>query len=80
MIEVLDQIPLESINKHEFKHFVQKYIFNKKLDNIPEDIYYSSYLQKLSQTITLILEVDLNAVENITYQDSRKIKKLLQSS
>lgn len=37
----------------------------------------ASYLQKLSQTITLILEVDLNAVENITYQDSRKIKKLL---
>ncbi len=36
-----------------------------------------SYLQKLNQTITLILEVDLNAVENITYQDSRKIKKLL---
>ncbi len=48
MIEVLDQIPLESINKHEFKHFVQKYIFNKKLDNIPEDIYYSTYLQKLN--------------------------------
>ncbi|WP_142784627.1 ATP-binding protein [Changchengzhania lutea] len=36
-----------------------------------------SYLQKLNQTITLILEVDLNAVENVTYQDSRKIKKLL---
>ena len=36
-----------------------------------------SYLQKLNQTINLILEVDLNAVENIAYQDSRKIKKLL---
>lgn len=36
-----------------------------------------SYLQKLNQTIALILELDLNAVENITYQDSRKIKKLL---
>ncbi|GAL65247.1 ATP-binding protein [Jejuia pallidilutea] len=36
-----------------------------------------SYLQKLNQTITLILEVDFNVVENITYQDSRKIKKLL---
>lgn len=36
-----------------------------------------SYLQKLNQTIALILEIDLNAVENITYQDSRKIKKLL---
>ncbi|WP_299126638.1 AAA family ATPase [uncultured Winogradskyella sp.] len=36
-----------------------------------------SYLQKLQQTIALILEVDFNAVENIQYQDSRKIKKLL---
>ncbi len=36
-----------------------------------------SYIQKLNQTISLILEIDLNAVENITYQDSRKIKKLL---
>lgn len=36
-----------------------------------------SYLQKLNQTIALILEIDLNAVENITYQDSLKIKKLL---
>jgi predicted AAA+ superfamily ATPase len=36
-----------------------------------------SYLQKLNQTIALILEIDLNVVENITYQDSRKIKKLL---
>tara|TARA_R110002096_G_scaffold293741_1_gene488105 strand:- start:7727 stop:8920 length:1194 start_codon:yes stop_codon:yes gene_type:complete len=36
-----------------------------------------SYLQKLNQTITLILEIDFNVVENITYQDSRKIKKLL---
>ena len=37
----------------------------------------NSYLLKLSQTINLILEVDLNAVENMPYEDSRKIKKLL---
>lgn len=37
----------------------------------------TEYLQKLTQTINLILEVDLNAVENIVYADSRKIKKLL---
>jgi predicted AAA+ superfamily ATPase len=36
-----------------------------------------SYSQKLIQTINLILEVDLNAVENIAYEDSLKIKKLL---
>lgn len=36
-----------------------------------------SYLQKLTQTINLILELDLHAVENMAYQDSRKIKKLL---
>ncbi len=37
----------------------------------------NSYFQKLIQTINLILEVDLNAVENMAYEDSRKIKKLL---
>ena len=36
-----------------------------------------SYIHKLNQTINLILEVDLNAIENITYADGRKIKKLL---
>jgi predicted AAA+ superfamily ATPase len=40
-----------------------------------EDV--ESYNLKLIQTITLIIESDLNAVENITYEDSRKIKKLL---
>jgi len=37
----------------------------------------ASYHQKLQQTINLILEVDLNAVENIPYNESLKIKKLL---
>ncbi|MGJ8745603.1 ATP-binding protein [Polaribacter sp.] len=36
-----------------------------------------SYLFKLTQTIQLILESDLSAIENISYDDSRKIKKLL---
>lgn len=35
------------------------------------------YPSKLIQTINLIIEVDVNAVENISYSDSRKIKKLL---
>ena len=36
-----------------------------------------SYIQKLTQTINLILEVDLNATENMTYENSYKIRKLL---
>jgi hypothetical protein len=36
-----------------------------------------SYIIKLRQTINLILETDLIAIENMTYEDSRKIKKLL---
>lgn len=36
-----------------------------------------SYIQKLKQTINVILENDLIAIENMSYQDSRKIKKLL---
>lgn len=35
------------------------------------------YLQKLVRTISLIIEVDVNAIENIPYSDSIKIKKLL---
>ncbi|MFS4468966.1 ATP-binding protein [Maribacter sp. 2210JD10-5] len=37
----------------------------------------NGYLRKLLQTINLILEIDLNAIENIPYSESRKIKKLL---
>jgi hypothetical protein len=48
MLEVLDKVPLECVDKNKSKSFVQKYISNKKLDNIPEDIYYSTYLQKLN--------------------------------
>jgi len=36
-----------------------------------------SYIQKLTQTINLILEVDLSATENMTYENSYKIRKLL---
>lgn len=36
-----------------------------------------SYYPKLLDTINLILEVDVNTVENISYLESRKIKKLL---
>lgn len=36
-----------------------------------------SYSDKLLRTVNLIIENDMNIVENITYDDSRKIKKLL---
>ncbi len=36
-----------------------------------------TYLQRLIQTVNLIIETDMNAVENVTYEDSRNIKKLL---
>lgn len=37
----------------------------------------NGYLQKLVRTISLIIEVDVNAIENIPYSNSIKIKKLL---
>ena len=37
----------------------------------------SEYYPKLLDTINLMLEVDVSSVENIPYQESRKIKKLL---
>lgn len=36
-----------------------------------------TYAQKLLQTVMLIVETDMNTVENISYDESRKIKKLL---
>jgi hypothetical protein len=35
------------------------------------------YFQRIEQTVNLILEIDLSAVENMPYEDSLKIKKLL---
>lgn len=49
-----------------------------KYGNYPyflEDI--ESYKLKLIQTINLIIESDINAVENIAYEETRNIKKLL---
>ena len=55
----------------EFKNYLQYGNYPYFLENK------ESYLFKLTQTIQLILELDLSAIENITYDDSRKIKKLL---
>lgn len=55
----------------EFKNYINYGAYPYFLENK------DSYIQKLTQTINLILEVDLNAIENIPYEDSRKIKKLL---
>jgi len=37
----------------------------------------NSYQHKLENTLSLTLEVDLNAIEGVSYEDSRKLKKLL---
>lgn len=37
----------------------------------------ATYLPKLVQTVQVIVENDMNSVENISYEDSRKIKTLL---
>ncbi len=55
----------------DFKNYLNYGSYPYFLDN------QDSYLQKLTRTINLILEVDVNAVENIPYLESRKIKKLL---
>lgn len=55
----------------EFKNYLEYGNYPYFLENK------ESYLFKLTQTIQLILELDLSAIENISYDDSRKIKKLL---
>ncbi len=66
--EIVTQI---DIPIREFKQYVEFGNYPYFLENE------ETYLIKLTQTINLILETDINAVENITYKDSRKIKKLL---
>ncbi|TXD50173.1 MULTISPECIES: ATP-binding protein [unclassified Polaribacter] len=55
----------------EFKNYLEYGNYPYFLENK------KSYLIKLTQTIQLILESDLSAIENMTFEDSRKIKKLL---
>lgn len=55
----------------EFKNYLKYGNYPYFLENK------DSYPFKLTQTIQLILELDLSAIENISYDDSRKIKKLL---
>lgn len=38
------------------------------------------YFQRIEQTVNLILEIDLSAVENMPYEDSLKIKNYLSLS
>ncbi|KPM31908.1 AAA ATPase [Croceitalea dokdonensis DOKDO 023] len=54
-----------------FKEYLQYGAYPYFLENK------ESYGERLLQTINLIIESDMAAVENITYDDSRKIKKLL---
>jgi predicted AAA+ superfamily ATPase len=55
----------------EFKNYLEYGNYPYFLENK------KSYLIKLTQTIPSILESDLSAIENITCEDGRKIKKLL---
>lgn len=56
------------------KHF-QNYLNYGAYPYFQENVNF--YHDKLLQTINLIIENDMNVVENITYEESRKIKKLL---
>ncbi len=46
LIEILNCFPLESIKIAELKPVVRNYIKKNNLDNIPEDIYFSTYMQQ----------------------------------
>lgn len=55
----------------EFKSYINHGAYPYFLENK------KSYPQKLLQTLNLIMEIDLNATENITYENAFKIRKLL---
>jgi hypothetical protein len=46
MLEVLDNLLIDKININDFKPFIKKYMKLHNLDNIPEDVYFSTVLQK----------------------------------
>jgi hypothetical protein len=48
MLKVLDTIPIVNVDNIQLNANVKQYIKQFKLENIPEDIYFSSYLQKLN--------------------------------
>ena len=48
MLDVLTAIPPHTVSIFEVKPFVRKFMSHKNLDNIPEDVYYATYLQKLN--------------------------------
>lgn len=56
MIEVIKHVPLSEVNIKGLKPFVQSYISHQKLDNIPEDIYFSNYLQNVSLGVVADVE------------------------
>jgi predicted AAA+ superfamily ATPase len=66
--EIKKQLPIPI---KEFKNYLKFGSYPYFLENK------ENYEQKLIKTINLIIETDINAVENITYEDSLKIKKLL---
>ena len=66
--QIKEQLP---VPVKAFKNYLEYGAYPYFLENK------KSYSQKLLQTVNLILEVDLSAVENMTYEDSYKIRKLL---
>lgn len=55
----------------EFKEYLKYGCYPYSFEGI------DNYYPKLLDTINLMLEIDVSSVENIPYQESRKIKKLL---
>ncbi|QAA82801.1 AAA family ATPase [Aequorivita sp. H23M31] len=92
-LELESELPVfsfeELINQHQeisqllkekleypLKHF-EDYLFFGAYPYFKENR--KTYSQKLLQTLMLIIENDMNAVENISFEESRKIKKLLMA-
>lgn len=71
------EIGREIVNKIKPFSVFQKYLETGVYPYFKENE--ANYLQKLHQTINLIIESDINAVENLTYETLSKLKKLLIS-
>lgn len=71
MIQVLQNTLVDSFNVHELKPFVRDFMARQRLDRVPEDIYFSTCLQKMHIGIVADFETAKQfSSETVYFEDS----------
>lgn len=71
MIQVLQNTLVDSFNVHQLKPFVRDFMARQRLDRVPEDIYFSTCLQKMHIGIVADFETAKQfSSETVYFEDS----------